>query len=296
MKKKLTILIALLILAVGAACIIQYRQGLKHSAELYRNTIDNYTEKSPVNGPAIVFAEDPDDIGEILLTQSGIQSFNDAQDSGYDSIDSDADIYSYRYNGPWENQLNVDVKRLNADYNDVKAWILFENEDISYPVVWTIDDQSYLRSAFNGDRSSSGSIFIEAYNMPDFSDPHTIIYGHNMRNGTMFGHLRSYLDRAGYYDYHQYFQIIYIDESGQTVKSRYKVFAYGKVGPTDKIYTVCRQNDAAFAGVIEFIKDNMTIASGMPDYQCDRVVSLSTCSTGGDRMVVCGVEIDRCLQ
>ena len=63
---------------------------------------------------------------------------------------------------------------------------------ISYPIVQGEDDVYYLTHTFNNTENSAGSIFMETLNSADFSDVHTILYGHNMKNGSMFGTLMEY--------------------------------------------------------------------------------------------------------
>ena len=79
---------------------------------------------------------------------------------------------------------------------DVIAWIDIPGLSISYPVVQGTDNAYYLHHLFTGEYNSSGSIFADWHNQPDFADPNTIVYGHNMKNGSMFGTLSHYQDQA----------------------------------------------------------------------------------------------------
>ena len=87
------------------------------------------------------------------------------------------------------------------------AWLRFDNYNdvhISYPVLYSGDDETYLRSDIYGNYHIAGCIFLEGMNQPDFSDYHSIIYGHNMRNTTMFGDLKRYKNDEGFYENNQY--------------------------------------------------------------------------------------------
>ena len=88
--------------------------------------------------------------------------------------------------------LLVDFDELAAVNGDVAAWIDFPGQPISYPVVQGDDNSRYLRLSFKGSSSSSGAIFLDYRNDGLMKDGNTIIYGHNMRNGSMFGLLRRY--------------------------------------------------------------------------------------------------------
>ena len=89
--------------------------------------------------------------------------------------------------------FKVDFDKLKEINSDVVAWIRFENpEKISYPVVAGIDNDVYLTKTFEGNYNSSGTLFTDMNNSGDFRDRNTFIYGHNMKNGSMFGQLRKY--------------------------------------------------------------------------------------------------------
>ena len=80
---------------------------------------------------------------------------------------------------------------------DIHAWIEIKDTKIDYPVLQSPDnDKKYLNTAYNGTWYIGGAIFTEStYNGIDFNDPVTVIYGHTMRSGTMFGQLqKSYSD------------------------------------------------------------------------------------------------------
>lgn len=70
--------------------------------------------------------------------------------------------------------------------------------DLSYPVVQGEDNQYYLHHTYEKTENFAGTLFADKKNAPDFSDPNTIIYGHNMKNGTMFGSLKKFKDQAVY--------------------------------------------------------------------------------------------------
>lgn len=76
----------------------------------------------------------------------------------------------------------------------IKAWVWLANSPISYPVVQCANNEYYLHHLFDQTPNSSGCPFIDARNAAPFQDPNTIIYGHNMYDGTMFSALSSYSD------------------------------------------------------------------------------------------------------
>ena len=101
----------------------------------------------------------------------------------------------------------IDLASLQGINNDAVGWIEIPDTSVSYPLVHTTDNTYYLTHTFDNKTNRSGSIFVEASNAADFSDLHTIIYGHNMKNGSMFAGLKNYSDQS-YAEAHPY---IYVD-------------------------------------------------------------------------------------
>lgn len=93
-------------------------------------------------------------------------------------------------------EIPIDFASLQARNPDVYAWITVPGTNIDYPILQSDGDNSYyLDHTLNGESSPEGSIFTENYNSKDFEDPNTVIYGHNMKNGSMFQNLHNYQDR-----------------------------------------------------------------------------------------------------
>ena len=185
--------------------------------------------------------------------------------------------------------FQVDFETLQAMNSDVVAWIRFDQpEKISYPVVKGSDNDKYLKTTVEGKRNSSGSIFMDTYNTGDFSDRNTFIYGHNMKNGSMFGQLRKYKN-ADYCKENPYFYIYTPD--GKEIK--YQVFAVCIVEDTAQSYTKNFADDAAYE---DYLKHIQSIARYDVDVELNaqsQIVSLSTCTnvTETQRLLVHGVKI-----
>ena len=114
----------------------------------------------------------------------------------------------------------VDLDRLVKENGDIKGWIYIEGTDISYPLLQGPDNDYYLYRTYKKEYLFAGSIFIDAANAPDLSDQHTIIYGHNMKNDSMFGTLGKF-KQQDYRDQHRY---IYILMPGQDW-NKYEIFS-----------------------------------------------------------------------
>lgn len=187
---------------------------------------------------------------------------------------------------PWYQMISVDLEGLHKKYPHIVGWIFFENETISYPVVHSDDNNRYLRTTYDGKKATAGCIFIEATHSGDFTDTHTIVYGHNMRNLTMFGKLKYYRTEKGYYDTHQYFQIFSGDEI-----LRYQIFAYQNVSIDSFVYT---ENFTSAQELANKLLANSMINTGMEIKDTDKIITLSTCTTEDDhRFVVSAVLVER---
>ena len=97
--------------------------------------------------------------------------------------------------------IEVDFSELWNYYPDLVAWIYCPTNSLNYPVVQTDNNQFYVNHLPNGKESAGGSLFVDCTNAWDFSDANTVIYGHDMKDGTMFGYLHNY-DSHDYYEKH----------------------------------------------------------------------------------------------
>lgn len=189
----------------------------------------------------------------------------------------------------WQDLVDVDISALCLENDDIIGWIYFENIDISYPILYSGDNSTYLRKTYTGEYSSAGSIFMEGKNSKDFSDVHTIIYGHDMKDDTMFGRLKNYVTDGGYVEDHEYFQIVTEKE-----KYRYKIFSYKIVEDDSEVYTIYKGGSQDF---LTFVKENIQNGSFYDACETikydDHLITLSTCFND-DRFVVTAVRCDEC--
>lgn len=95
----------------------------------------------------------------------------------------------------------VDFEVLWAENEDVAGWLYCEDTKINYPVVQTENNSDYLYKLLDGRRNSGGTLFMDYRNDPACTDWNTVIYGHSMKSGTMFGSLKEYRKQE-YYDAH----------------------------------------------------------------------------------------------
>lgn len=106
-------------------------------------------------------------------------------------------------------QLGIEVPEKNPDWDalreeneDIYAWIYIPGTQVDYPVLQHSTENDYYLNR-NLDQSSGypGCIYTQLYNSKEFTDPNTVLYGHNMGNGTMFGSLHEYEDNTFFEEY-----------------------------------------------------------------------------------------------
>lgn len=177
--------------------------------------------------------------------------------------------------------VKIDFDKLKQINKDITAWILFDNNTISYPIVQGKDNEEYLYQMADKTKNPSGSIFIDSLCSPDFTDSHTILYGHNMKDQSMFGSLKNYYLKKDYFQNNRYFTIY-----TPTKTLRYEVFAWYEAAADDSVYQVGFTPDEEFDKFVDQILSRRYYDVEISVTQQDHIVTLSTCSTAGKRFIV----------
>ena len=177
--------------------------------------------------------------------------------------------------------INVDFTALKQENEDIVGWLYSENTQINYPVVQSEDNNYYLRRLINGEYNIAGSLFMDYRNNSNLEDNNTIIYGHNMKNNTMFGSLQEYKNQ-NYYDNHK---VMYYF----TPEKNYIIELFTG-------YTISVESDIYDLSIIDSSKLEELISKS--DFESntkvteeDKIITLSTCAYeyDGARYVVMGV-------
>ena len=179
----------------------------------------------------------------------------------------------------------VDFDALSEINPDIVAWIYIEDTEINYPVVQGTDNQYYLKRLFNGKWNGSGCIFLDSRNSPDLSDRHSIIYGHHMKNGTMFSSLTQY-KKQEFYQAHPTILLITPEQN-----IRVEIFAGYVANVKDDAWEIALEPDTKFEAWLEAARSRSCFESDMIPAVTDRIVTLSTCSYEFDnaRFVLLGI-------
>lgn len=174
-------------------------------------------------------------------------------------------------------EKEIDFVQLQEEVNpDIYAWIYIPDTQIDYPVLQhPTDNLYYLEYNLDGSRGYPGCIYTEDYNKRDFSDPNTVIYGHNMKNGTMFAGLHMFED-SEYFEEHPYVYIyteekLYVYEIFAAYESGNEHILYNNDFTSEYVYSKYLENIFSLRTMNSNRKDNVTVTTE------DRIVTLSTC-------------------
>lgn len=218
----------------------------------------------------------------------GIFSEYNKGDKEYQKI-QDLVINTEKKDDTKEETFSVDFEKLLEMNSDVVGWIRFdEPSEINYPVVQGRDNEEYLKRTFEANTNKLGTLFVDVNNPGDFSGRNTFIYGHNMKNGSMFARLLKYRNDS-FYKEHPYFYIYTPDGKVRT----YEIFSAGVVKDTSDSYIMDYADDAAFQTYIDYIKQQSAYPTSAEVTTASKIVSLSTCTNVRDdeRFLVHGVMI-----
>lgn len=166
----------------------------------------------------------------------------------------------------------IDFEALSQINSDIVGWIYLEGSEINYPIAQSEDNSYYLKHLFDKSSNSSGCIFLDCRNAADFTDRHSIIYGHHMKNGTMFSGLDSYKSQA-YYDEHP--QILLMTPEQNYV---IEIFAGYVASVQDDAWQTEFGAGADFGDWLNRAIERSCFTSNMTPAATDRIITLSTCS------------------
>ena len=183
-------------------------------------------------------------------------------------------------------QSTRNLEPLFEKNTDCIGWLCIQDTSVNYPVMYTPQEpEKYLRRNFEGEYSVSGVPFLDGASTPECDN--LIVYGHNMKNGTMFSDITQYRDKA-YCEEHPYIEL----ETADGLKV-YQVFAVVCLKKTDLWYNIsCFESEEHYQKAITEIKDRSIYDTGIEPQFKEQLITLSTCfgDSKDSRIVVIGVE------
>ncbi|MGU8456273.1 class B sortase [Clostridium perfringens] len=179
----------------------------------------------------------------------------------------------------------LDLTNINEDYI---GWIEIPNTNISYPIVQSIDNDYYLDKDIYKNELSSGSIFLD-YRNNNFFDSNSILYGHAMKNNTMFGDLKKFKEK---YFFEENKIITITKPNGEILK--YKIFSVYVSNINDNYTQNYFYTSEEYKEFLNKILRNSLFLSNEDLHITDKILTLSTCSFESEisRLVVHAKLID----
>lgn len=178
-----------------------------------------------------------------------------------------------------EPDRNIDFNGLTAPNGDIFAWISIPGTEIDYPVAHCDNNQYYLSHNALREESKKGAIFSDMQNPRGFTDPVTVLYGHRMKDGSMFAGLHQFEDEVFF---KQYNKIKIYTPEGQW---EYEIFAAYQTDNANILYGKDFNDKEVYQQYLDSIKnihDLNAHISGLEVTSEDYILTLSTCVVGED--------------
>lgn len=180
-------------------------------------------------------------------------------------------------------------KELLKKNKDTVGWLSVKNTKINYPVVQAKTNSYYLNRDYNKRKNSMGWIFMDYRNNPKDLDQNTIIYGHNIKQGIMFGTIKKMMNASWYKKEEN--RIITFNTP--TANMKWKIFSLYKIKPTEDYLQNEFENNDEFNKFIKMIKKRSIYDFKVDIPEDAKIITLSTCFSSNTRHVVHAVLIEK---
>ena len=285
--------IVLALAAVAGAVFIAVRSKNRIDAEnTYRELSENVNAVS--EDPQSVFADespsadDTQDVPQGLSPEGLLQASGEGDAAGYEEEQVPEAVSA----APGK---SLDWDELHETNPDIYAWIYVPGTSIDYPVLQhPSNNDYYLNHNLDGSYGFPGVIYTENYNSKDFTDPNTVVYGHNMDNTTMFSTLHNFRDPDMVSEPHYIY--VYTEDGRTLVYEIYAAYIYPSI---HLLLNFDVKNDYIFEQYLRNIGNMDSTSSDLANIRhdidvtvTDRIITLSTCTTDHDaskRFLVTGV-------
>ena len=185
-------------------------------------------------------------------------------------------------------KYNINFKDLKSQNSDTIAWLKVNNTNIDYPVVKCSDNNYYLNHSFDKTKNNAGWIFFDYKNKFDGKDKNIIIYGHNRKDGTMFGSAKKFLTPEWYDNSDN--RIIYLVFENQNVE--YEVFSVYQIENEDYYIRTSFNDSSSFENFVLNLKNRSIKDFNVNITKDCQILTLSTCgSTSKTRIVLHAIKL-----
>lgn len=179
---------------------------------------------------------------------------------------------SANYNTSENTVKEIDFKAMKKKFPDMVGWLYEEGTGIDYPIVQEKDNEFYLSHLADGRKNKLGAIFLDFSANDDFSSPVSVIYGHEIKNGSMFGNLHYYRNQEFYEKYPQF--TLFTENAVFKIEL---IGSYLEDGQTGS-YPSAFENEKEFLSYLEEVK-NKSFFKGRAEVEYDdKIIIFSTCA------------------
>lgn len=223
--------------------------------------------------------------GSVILCLGGVtylvsDHMNQDQNSDvYEQVQEQVQVLEPTVKEETPVEVSIDFASLKKINKDIYAWIDIEDTNVHYPIVQSpTDDSYYLEHTIEGVKGYPGSIYTERVNAKDFSDFNTVIYGHDMKDGSMFKHLHKFEDPE-FFETHDTVTI-YTEKEIKT----YRIYAAIVFDNRHLMYHFNNddiEDRKAFIQAINGARNMKNLyREGMTIDENSKLITMSTCITG----------------
>ncbi len=248
-----------------AACVIWlviYQTSVKKEAEKLNELKESYVEEPEQETTA---EQEPQETKEQKGIPAAADTKAEEEEEGLPGLDD--------YAVP---KKLIDFDALRQENEDIYAWIAIPGTAIDYPILQDPDEADYyLNHNLDGSSGYPGCIYTQYYNKQDWSDPNTVLYGHNMKDGSMFAALHHYKDPE-FFEQNPYIYIYSKDKIRV-----YKIFAAYEYSDAHLLLTFDLESKEGYEDYLNIIFENTGINDNFDQsikLDADsRIISLETC-------------------
>ena len=278
MKKKKPIFLKLVLGAAGLAAVFLLGRGLSHLIYGNPGEAPNGEEALPLPKAAMT-EEELEALFRSAKVTATAGSAGEAE-PGEEAGETSGDIQEEGEEKPEDPEAGeIDFDYLKTLNEDIYAWITVPGTIIDYPILQhPTDDTYYLHHNLDGSYGYPGCIYTESLNAKDFTDPNTVVYGHNMKAGTMFAGLHQFEDRE-FFDANEEV-VIYLPD--RTL--HYRIFAAYVYDDRHLLYSFDFSDKEVYASYLKSIYDIRDMSANIDREtevtEDDKIITLVTCMAG----------------
>ena len=191
-------------------------------------------------------------------------------------------IETVKEDGENDKKYKINFEELKSKNFDTVAWLKVENTNIEFPVVKANDNSYYLTHNFNKEGNSAGWIFADYKNKFNGKDKNIVIYGHNMRDNSMFGSLKNVIKEEWYNNENNKYIIL----ATENEYSIYEVFSVYQIEKEDYYIKTDFNSDKEFEEFLQKVKERSIKDFNIDISKENSILTLSTCANNNKYRVV----------